>query len=36
VIDPNTGRQILKMTTKQKVGEEKLDDILRLAGIIAV
>ena len=32
VIDPKTGKQTLKMTTKQKVGEEKLDDVLRLAG----
>lgn len=32
VIDPNTGEQVLRMKTKQKVGEEKLEDILRLAG----
>lgn len=31
IVDPNTGKQLLRMTTKQKVGEESLDDILRLA-----
>ena len=31
-LDPNTGQYVLKMTSKQKVGEETLEDILRLAG----
>ncbi len=33
VIDPTTGKQVLKMVTKQKVGKETLEDIMRLAGI---
>ncbi len=32
VIDPATGKQVLRMVTKQKVGKETLEDILRLAG----
>lgn len=32
VIDPTTGKQVLRMVTKQKVGKESLEDILRLAG----
>lgn len=31
VLDPNTGAQVLKMVTKQKVGQESFEDILRLA-----
>jgi len=34
VLDAETGQHVLKMTTKQKVGEENIEDILRLAGII--
>jgi hypothetical protein len=33
VVDPVTGQHVLKMTTKQKVGEESIEDILRLACI---
>ena len=33
VIDPTTGKQVLKMVTKQIVGKETLQDIMRLAGI---
>lgn len=32
VYDPVTGKQVLRMVTKQKVGQETLEDILRLAG----
>ena len=32
VIDPETGQTVLKMTTKQKVGKETIEDIMRLAG----
>jgi len=32
VIDPTTGKQVLRMITKQKVGQETLEDIMRLAG----
>ena len=32
VYDPVTGKQVLRMVTKQKVGKETLEDILRLAG----
>lgn len=31
VIDPETGQTVLKMTTKQKVGKETIEDIMRLA-----
>jgi uncharacterized protein YbcI len=31
VIDPETGQAVLKMTTKQKVGKETIEDIMRLA-----
>ena len=34
ITDPITGKQILKMITKQDVGKETLEDILRLAGKI--
>jgi hypothetical protein len=32
VIDPLTGKQTLKMVTKQEVGKETIEDIMRLAG----
>jgi len=32
VIDPTTGKQVLRMVTKQKVGKETIEDIMRLAG----
>ena len=33
VFDPLTGKKVLRMVTKQKVGKETIEDILRLAGI---
>ena len=32
VIDPLTGKQALRMVTKQEVGKETIEDIMRLAG----
>ena len=34
IIDPVTGQQTLKMVTKQEVGKETIEDIMRLAGIL--